>query len=149
MTVIVADVCVLKPSERSPLVELAVPVAWPETLIGIRKWPVKATRSAGEVNAVVCGVELLVTGAKVLPLAPPSSTRPSKGAALKVSVTEGMVTGIDPLGTLIDRLAPVVPAIVLLEFPRFSAENWVWNDPEVTRSTSVNVPIVELKYRIA
>jgi hypothetical protein len=70
MTVIVADVCVLKPSERSPLVELALPVAWPETLSGIWKWPVKAARSAGEVKTIVWGVELLVTGAKSLPLLP-------------------------------------------------------------------------------
>jgi hypothetical protein len=143
--VIVADVWVLKPAETSPLVELELPDAWPETLIGIRKWPVKAARSAGEVKTIVWGVELFVTGAKVLPLVPPSSMLPSKGAALKVSVTEGIVSGIAPLGTVIDKLAPVVPTIVLLEFPRFSAENRVWNDPEVTRSTSVNVPSVELK----
>ncbi len=40
---------------------------------------------------------------------------------MKVSVTEGMVTGIAPLGALIDKLPLVVPVIVLLEFPRFSA----------------------------
>jgi hypothetical protein len=145
MTVMVADVCVLKPSERSPSVEPATPVAWPETLMRIRKLPVKAARSAGDVKTVVWGVELLVTGAKSLPLVPPSSRLPSKADAWKVSVTEGIVTGMAPLGTWIDKLALVVPAIVLLEFPRFSAKNSDWNDPEVTRSTSVSVPIVELK----
>src|SRR5947207_2908791 len=74
---------------------------------------------------------------------------PSNGAALKVSVTEGMVTGTAPLGTLIDKLALVVPVIVLPDCVRFSAENSHWNDPDVTRSTSVKVPIVALKYRIA
>jgi hypothetical protein len=58
-----------------------------------------------------------------------------------------MVTGTAPVGTLIARFPPVVPTIVQLEGPRFSAENWVWNDPDVTRSTSVKVPSVELKYR--
>jgi hypothetical protein len=111
----VADVCVLKPSERLPSVELATPVAWPETLIGIWKWPVKAARSAGDVKTFVWGVELLVTGAKSLPLVPPSSRLPSKAVAWKVSLTEGMVTGIAPLGTLIDKLPLVVPSIVLLE----------------------------------
>jgi hypothetical protein len=113
--VIVADVCVLKLAEKLPSVELAVPVAWPETLIGIWKWPVKAARSAGDVKTVVWGVELLVTGAKSLPLVPLSSRLPSKGEALKVSVTAGMVTGIAPLGTLIDKLPLVVPSIVLLD----------------------------------
>jgi len=70
MTVIVADVCVLKPEERSPLLEVALPVACPETVIGILKLPVKAARSAGDVKAVVSGAELLVTGAKSLPLGP-------------------------------------------------------------------------------
>src|SRR5690349_5630678 len=60
-----------------------------------------------------------------------------------------MVTGIAPVGTLIARLPLVVPAIVLLEGPRFSAENSELNEPDVTTSTSVRVPIVELKYRIA
>src|SRR5262245_62761204 len=60
-----------------------------------------------------------------------------------------MVTGIAPLGRLIDKLPLVVPSIVLLECPRFSAENSDWNDPDVTRSTSVKVPIGGLKYRIA
>jgi hypothetical protein len=46
-------------------------VAWPDTLIGIRKWPEKAARSAGDVNTVVWGVELLVTGGRTLPLVPP------------------------------------------------------------------------------
>src|SRR5262245_52431483 len=60
-----------------------------------------------------------------------------------------MVTGIAPLGALIAKLPLVVPSMVLLDVPRFSAENSDWNDPDVTRSTSVNVPIVGLKYRIA
>lgn len=71
MTVIVAEVCVWNPAERSPLGELALPVAWPDTLIGIRKLPVKAARSAGEVKTVVWDVEPLVIGAKSLPLVPP------------------------------------------------------------------------------
>jgi hypothetical protein len=94
-------------------------------------------------------VELLVTGVKVLPLVPPSSRLPSKAEALKVSVTGGIVTGIAPLGRLIDKWPLVVPSIVLLECARFSAENSDWNVPDVTRSTSVKVPIVGLKYRIA
>ena len=74
---------------------------------------------------------------------------PSNGEALKVSVTDGIVTGIAPLGTLIDRLPLVVPLIVVLEGPRFSASNWVLYEPDVTTSTSVSVPIVELKYKNA
>ncbi len=64
-------------------------------------------------------------------------------------MTDGAVTGIAPVGTLIDRLPLVVPSIVLLDEPRFSARNWVLNEPDVTRSTSVKVPIVELKYNNA
>jgi hypothetical protein len=132
----------------SPPVERALPFARPETLIGIRKWPVKAARAVGDVKTVVRGLELLVTGAKSLPLVPPSSRLPSKAEAWKISVTDGMVTGIAPIGRLIDKLPLVVPSIVLLECPRFSAENSDWNDPDVTRSTSVNIPIVESKNRI-
>ena len=149
MTVMVAEVSVWKELDTSLLAEETLPVAWPDTLIGIRKWPVKAARSAGEVNTVVRGAELLVTGAKVLPLVPPSLSVPSYAEALNDSVTEGMVTGTAPVGTLIARFPPVVPVIVPLEDPRFSAENRDWNDPDVTRSTSVKVPIVELKYRRA
>jgi hypothetical protein len=123
MTVIVADVWVLKPADSGPALEVALPVACPDTLIGIRKLPVKAARSAGDVKTVVMGEESLVCGAKSLPLVPPSSRAPSKGAALKLSAIGGIVIGIAPLGTLIDRLAVVVPVIVPLEAPRFSAWN--------------------------
>ena len=147
--VIVAEVSVLKLSDRSPLPELAIPVACPDTLIGIRKLPVNAAKSAGEVKTDVWAAELLVSVAKTLPLVPASLALPSNGEALKLSVTVGIVKGIAPLGTLIDRLAVVVPSIVVLEEPRFSAENWVLNEPDVTTSTSVSVPIVELKYKNA
>jgi hypothetical protein len=70
MTVMVAEVWVLKAVDASPLLEEALPVAWPDTLIGIRAKPVKAARSAEEVNTVVWSVELLVTGAMVVPLVP-------------------------------------------------------------------------------
>ena len=55
MTVMVAEVSVWKELDTSLLAEETLPVAWPDTLIGIRKWPVKAARSAGEVNTVVRG----------------------------------------------------------------------------------------------
>jgi hypothetical protein len=87
------------------------------------KLPVNAASDAGDVKTVVCAAELLVIGAKTLPLVPASLAVPSNGAALNVSPTEGMTSGIGPLGTLIDRLALVEPAIVLPEFPRFSARN--------------------------
>ena len=125
------------------------PVACPDTLIGILKLPVNAARSAGDVKTVVSAAELLVTGAKSLPLVPASSSLPSNGEALNVSVTDGTVTGITPVGTLIARLALVVPSIVVLDGPRFSAWNSEVYEPDVTRSTSVKVPIVELKYRNA
>jgi hypothetical protein len=149
MTVTVTDVCVSKPKDRSPPLEVALPVAWPDTVIGIRKLPVKAARAAGDVKTSVCADELLVTGAKSWPLVPLSSRLPSYAAASKLSVTAGMVTEIAPDGTLIDRFPVVVPVTVLLELPRFSAWNPVVNDPEVTTSTSVKVPIVELKYKNA
>jgi hypothetical protein len=135
----------LKPSERLPVPDVALPVACPDTLIGIRALPVKAARSAGDVRTIVWALELLVTGAKSLPLDPASSRRPSNGEALKVSVTAGTVTGIDRLGRLIDRFALVVPVIAVLEGARFSAANWLLNDPDVATSTSVNVPRLELK----
>jgi hypothetical protein len=123
--VIVADVWVTKPADSAPPLDAALPVACPDTLIGIRKLPVNAARSAGDVKTVVTGAELLVCGAKSLPLVPPSSRVPSKGAALKLSAIGGIVIGIAPLGTLIDRFAVVVPVIVPLEPPRFSAWNAV------------------------
>ena len=98
-----------------PLVEVALPVACPDTVTGILKLPVNAARSAADVNTFVWAVELLVTGAKSLPLVPPSLRVPSNAEALKDSLTEGMVTAIAPDGTLIDRLPLVVPVIVLLE----------------------------------
>ena len=107
----------MKSSERSPLVEEALPVACPETVIGILKLPVNAARSAGDVKTAVWAAELLVTGAKSLPLVPASSRVPSNADALKDSVTEGMFTGIAPVGTLTDRLALVVPVIVLAVEP--------------------------------
>ena len=114
-----------------------------------RKLPVNAAKSAGEVKTDVWAAELLVSVAKTLPLVPASLALPSNGEALKLSVTDGIVKGIAPLGTLIDRLALVVPSIVVLEEPRFSAANWVLNEPDVTTSTSVSVPIVESKYKNA
>jgi hypothetical protein len=140
MTVMVAEVSVLKEADTLPSFGVVLSVAWPVTLIGMRKWPVKAARAAGEVNTVVWGVELLVTGAKVWLLVPPS-----KAEALKDSVTGGMATGMLLVGTLIDSFPLVVPVIVRPEFARFSAENWVLNDPDVTTSTSVKVPIVAPK----
>ena len=50
---------------------------------------------------------------------------------------------------MIDKLPLVVPLIMLVVGARFSAENSEWNDPDVTTSTSVKVPIVAAKYRIA
>jgi hypothetical protein len=47
-------------------------------------------------------------------------------------VTDGIVTGITPLGRLIDSLPLVVPLIVLLDEPRFSAWNLVLYEPDVT-----------------
>jgi len=67
------------------------------------------------------------------------------GEALKVSVTDGMFSGIAQVGTLIDRLPLVVPSIVLFEGPRFSARNWELYDPDVITSTSVRVPVGALK----
>jgi hypothetical protein len=119
--VIVADVCVSKPADASPLLEVALPVACPDTVIGILKLPVKAARSPGDVRAVVCETELLVTGAKFLPLVPPPPGVPSNEVALKLSVTDGMARGIAPLGRLIERFAVVVPVISLGVAPRFSA----------------------------
>jgi hypothetical protein len=53
MTVMVADVSVWKAVDTSLPSEATLPVAWPDTLIGIRKWPVKAAKSAGEVNTII------------------------------------------------------------------------------------------------
>jgi hypothetical protein len=65
----------------APLLELAVPIACPDTVIGILKLPVNAVMSAGNVKAVVWVADLLVTGAKILPLLPASSSVPSNGDA--------------------------------------------------------------------
>jgi hypothetical protein len=75
--VTVTEVCVLKASDRSPFPELALPVAWPDTVIGIRKLPVNAAKAAGDVKAVVWVAELLATDAKSLPLTPASFVMPS------------------------------------------------------------------------
>jgi hypothetical protein len=136
MTVTVAEVSVLKESDTLPLFGVTLPVAWPVTLSGMRKWPVKAARAAGEVNTFVWGVELLVTvGVDWMPGA----------ERLTDWVTEGMTTGTAPVGTLIDSLAEVVAWSVWPVDAALSAENCEVNDPEVTTSTSVKVPIVALK----
>jgi hypothetical protein len=53
------------------LLEVALPATCPDTLIGILRLPVKVARSADDVRTVVWAPELLVTGAKSLPLVPP------------------------------------------------------------------------------
>src|SRR5579875_1088531 len=103
MMVMVAEVSVWKEADTLPLFGVTLPIAWPVTLIGMRKWPVKAARAAGEVNTVVWGVELLV--AVDVDWAPKAET-------LTDWVTGGMTTGRAPVGTLIDSLAEVVACTV-------------------------------------
>src|SRR5262249_49386580 len=105
-----------------------------------RKWPVNAARAAGEVNTVVWGVELLATA---------DSDWSPRAETLTDWVTGGMATGTDPDGALIDSLAEVVAWTVWPVDAAVSAEKCEVNDPEVTTSTSVKVPIVALKYRRA
>jgi hypothetical protein len=113
---------VLNVLEASLLVDVAIPFAWPETVIGTRKLPVNAARSAGDVKTVVCTAELLVTAGNCLPLVPASFAVPSNGEALNDSVTDGIESGSPPVGTLIVSSALEVPSIVLADDPRFSAE---------------------------